>query len=107
MQNYIDNTAAGETLVLPYDFSYTEEIDGVNFPGGVVINKKITIEGNGSTISGNNSYRIFNVTAPAILNNITFVNGSAEDGGAIYATADLIVTNATFKDNTVSAQSTL
>lgn len=103
LQHYIDATNPSETLVLPYDFAYNAAVDGANFPYGVVINKEITIDGNGTTISGNGTHRIFMVNAATTLNNITFVNGSAiEFGGAIYTIADLTVANSTFDNNSVA-----
>lgn len=71
-------------LVLPYDFIYTEEIDGISFPDGVLIANNVTIDGNGHSINGNNTYRIFKISADAELKNINFVNGSADKGGAIF-----------------------
>ena len=101
----INKTAAGETLVLPYDFIYTEEIDGENFPNGVVIDKAITIDGNGTTISGNNSYRIFDVTTGILtLGNVTLTDGNASNGGAVYVVsgATLNADNVNFTDNSAT-----
>ena len=95
------NEADGE-LVLEYDFAYTEVFDGDSFKSGVVINKILTINGNGHTISGNDKYRIFYINATdVVLNDINFIDGMAEeDGGAIYNKGkNLTVTNCSFKDN--------
>jgi predicted outer membrane repeat protein len=115
LQAQID--AAQGTLVLPYDFAYNEVIDGDKFPEGVVISNPISIEGNGHTISGENSHRIFfiNATTGVALNNITFVNGSVVGeselsyghGGAIYYSffkGEFNVTNSTFIGNNASAR---
>jgi predicted outer membrane repeat protein len=103
LQGLIDNTVAGDTLELPYDFAYIAAVDGDDFPEGVAINKAITIDGKGYTISGNNSNRIFRVTADTTLTNVSLVDGNAiEFGGAIYATANLNVYNSTFDHNAVS-----
>jgi hypothetical protein len=70
-------------LVLPYDFIYTGEIDGNKFLDGVLIADNVGVDGNGHSINGNNTYRIFKISADAELKNINFVNGSADKGGAI------------------------
>ena len=99
LQRLINNTQDGKTLELPYDFTYDLAFDGTNFPNGVVIDKAITIDGKGHTINGSNSNSIFNVTASTTLNNITFANADGAKFGAVYATADLTVTNSAFIDN--------
>lgn len=106
IQNMIDAAEEGDTITLDGDYKYVEELDA-DVVNGVVIDKAITINGNGYTISGSNSARIFNVTAPATLANITFVNGSAaEFGGAIYTTADLTVSDSVFDNNNIVSQAT-
>jgi predicted outer membrane repeat protein len=96
------NSAAGSFLNLPYNFTYTPEIDDGSFEEGVLISSPVNIDGKGHTIIGNNNERIFNVTAKnVILNNVTLVNGSATNGGAIYVAdgGDLTVKAATFENN--------
>ena len=107
LQKQIDETLENGVLILPYDFAYDDFVDEDFFPYGVIINKNITIDGNGSTISGSKVYRIFNITAGnVVFNNITFVDGIADNGGAIYAnsTEDITVTilNSTFANNTAT-----
>ncbi len=104
-------------LVLKYNFTYTEEIDYKYFDpvdyvegyfnDGVIIADPIKINGNGYTISGNNTKRIFNVTADFELTNATLTKGNAEDGGAIYVSdkygaVNLDVSKSTFTANIVS-----
>src|ERR1041384_3875901 len=71
--------------------------------GEIVIDKDLTITGpNVSlTISGNNSSRIFNVQNgnSVSISNLTFTNGSASFGGAIFNQGDLIIRNCTFTGN--------
>ena len=86
-------------LDLTYNFTYNADIDGAALKDGIVISQEITIDGNGTTISGANLARIFNITAKATLKNVTFVNGSADKGGAIYNGADLTVVDSVFEDN--------
>ncbi len=72
------------------------------------ITSDITIRGNGKTIDGGGSYRIFNVTSGHLkIDNITLTNGSAGqgsggDGGAISVAfgAQLTATNCNFNNNT-------
>ena len=105
LQARIDATPKGGVLDLPYNFTYNPEIDGENFPEGVKITIEIKINGNGFTISGNNTVREFHIETEntVTLNNITFANGKAENGGAIYKYYDqygtLNINNCTFKNN--------
>ena len=102
LQAKIDATPEGGVLDLPYNFTYNPEIDGDNFPDGVKITKEITIKGNGFTISGNNTVREFHLGGPVTvtLNNITFANGNATDGGAIYiGSGNVNINNCAFKNN--------
>ncbi len=100
LQNMIDNATG--TLVLPYDFAYNPEVDGGKFSGGVLINKNLTVDGNGHAISGNDSVRIFKTYAYVTLKNITFKDGNATQGGALYPMGSLTVVNCTFVDNHAS-----
>jgi len=111
LQSQIDATPEGGVLNLPYNFTYNLEADGDNFPNGVILNKTITINGNGYSISGNNSKRVFYVDQTELsikLNNITFINGNATDGGAIYTydsnwySIDVFIDSCTFINNTAS-----
>nr|WP_294999930.1 right-handed parallel beta-helix repeat-containing protein [uncultured Methanobrevibacter sp.] len=111
LQSQIYATPEGGVLNLPYNFTYNLEADGDNFPNGVILNKTITINGNGYSISGNNSKRVFYVDQTDLsikLNNITFINGNATDGGAIYTydsnwySIDVFIDSCTFINNTAS-----
>ena len=71
LANEIGN-ANGE-LNLTRNYVYNPNKD--NFPDGIVINKQITINGNGFTIDGNKNSRAFNIeSSDVILNNIKFSN---------------------------------
>ena len=56
-----------------------------SFANGVIIDKAVTIDGNGHTIDARELARIFNITddGSLTLNNITLINGNATEGGAI------------------------
>lgn len=65
-----------------YKYSSTDSVA----KGGIVIDRPITINGNGHTIDASNSVRIFIVNSSnVILNNINFINGKASSAGAIGA----------------------
>ncbi len=110
LQQLIDN--ATDTLVLPYNFTYNAEIDGDALKAGVVINKALTVDGNGSTISGADAARIFQLNANNInITNTTFTNGHANTssqqfadwGGAIYSNGAYnshVISDCKFYNNT-------
>ena len=100
---------SGNTVInLTDNYKYSDGDEA--FLYGIVINNSITINGNGITIDGSNTARIFNITADnVIINNIIFTNGKAcvgnpdEDacGGAIlWNGANGILNNSTFNNNT-------
>ena len=87
-------------LELTNDYEYTD-IDG-EFANGIIISKdNFTIDGKGHTINGNGQARIFNITGKNVkLINITFINGNATEGGAIYwYGANGTINNSTFANN--------
>ena len=98
----IANTATGGTLELEENEIY---INDDNYSStGIVINKKITINGNGATIDANEKGRIFQITGTGVtLNNITFINGQSNQGGAVYWNGnDGMINNSVFKYNTAT-----
>ncbi|MBR0272261.1 MAG: Ig-like domain repeat protein, partial [Methanobrevibacter sp.] len=105
LQALIDACGDGDVLVLPYSFRYIPSVDGDRFPSGVIVNKSLTIDGNSFSISGENSYRIFNITADVTLVNVSLVNGNASVGGALYVcdNVTLNIVNASFMDNKANA----
>jgi len=74
-------------LDLAYDFAYDADYDDAYLAGGIDITKAITINGNGKTISGSDSARVFYVTETGDLTlngvTITHANANAKSGGAI------------------------
>ncbi len=70
------------------------------------ITRTLTINGNGHSISGNNTYRIFDVATAGRLNldSITLRDGSATDGGAIYSLSSGVnsISNSIIRDNTAA-----
>lgn len=67
----------------------------------------LTLDGSTATnlkVSGGNTTRVFNVTAPATLQDFAILNGnSAGDGGGVYSTGSLTLTRMTFLSNTASS----
>ena len=96
---------ATTTLILSEDYTYDSSIDS-SFNNGIIINKDLTIEGNGKTIDARGQARIFMIpTGPEVtVKNITFKNGyTTEAGGAILCTGELTVKDCTFINNTAAA----
>ncbi len=66
----------------------------------------ITIDGAGQSliVSGDSTYRVFQVTngASLTIDTLTIANGSAGDGGGIFNEGTLAVTNSTFSRNVAS-----
>ena len=95
------NTAINESaseLNLTRNYTYSD--GDSDYIGGIIIDKQITINGNGFTIDGNNQAMAFNITASnVILNNITFANCCAEKGGAIFNSGTVTLNNDVFINN--------
>ena len=81
-----------------YAFDLTTDTD---FKDGVPIGRAVTVHGNGFTISGENTARIFRVTnSSVVFCDIVLVNGKATDyGGAIYSSSNVTVVNCSFENN--------
>lgn len=101
LQAKISNAESGSTIYLHNNYTYDDTFTSE----GIVIDRPITIEGNGFTIDGAGKSRIFNIStiSRVFLNNIRFVNGHAEDGGAILISnclSDSCITDCLFENNT-------
>ena len=102
LQKKIDKTSKNSTITLERDYAYDEGF-GTN---GIVIDKDLTIEGNGHTLNGLFKSRIFIVKLGLIhinkvtLNNIKFTNANTDlYGGAIFNYGNLTITNCEFTNN--------
>ena len=108
LANAIRNASDGDTISLTGDITMTDHPPHID--------KRITFEGNGHTISGDEQYRIFVVaeSGDLTIDNLTLTNGKAEDGGlecvagkdwsdevggAICSLGTLTITNSTFNGN--------
>ena len=95
--NNIVNDESKWTINLDRDYSFSPNEDS-NLVNGIVINRSITINGNGHTINANNQSRIFNVTNYVNFNNIVFRNAYADSGAAITG-SNYAVSNCKFISN--------
>ena len=93
----------GSTITLDKDYSFNTN---ANVTTGVIINKNLTIDGNGHTLNGMSKSRILTVlynikeNNKVVLKNIVFKNGFSEIyGGAIINFADLTIEDCTFTNN--------
>ena len=95
----INLTDENATLSLTQNYTYNSEKDE-KYVNGIVIDKNITIDGQGHTINGNGLARIFYVNASnVIFKNITLIKGNSSYGGAIYSLYEITVENSNFEDN--------
>jgi len=75
----------------------------------ITIAKNLTMDGTGQTvtISGNNAVRVMQVSGGTALtlNNLTIANGSvtSDNGGGIYSSGTLTITNSTFFHNSATS----
>ena len=102
LKNKIDN-AETMFITLDIDYAYIAEFDE-GLEDGIVIDKNIIIDGNGSTISGANLARLFNVTSgyTLVLGNLTVCDAKADKGAGIYVNegAGLLADKVNFINNT-------
>ena len=103
LQNKIDAAEEGGIVNIENNYTYDDSFSN----NGIVITKPITINGNGFTINALGQSRIFNITATSnvILNNITFINGYSNLGGAIIfnnAVSNVEIDHCKFINNTAT-----
>ncbi|MDO5827975.1 MAG: peptidoglycan-binding protein [Methanobrevibacter sp.] len=108
-----EDYSSNDTITLNGNYKYSDGDDA--FVHGIWIGRGVTIDGNGFTLDGSNSARMFNVNTnnEVIIKNINFINGHATggmsisllSGGAIYFGTDSKyannkVINCNFTNNT-------
>lgn len=103
LQTKIDAVGVGGVVNLENNYAYDDSFSN----NGIIITNPITINGNGFTINGMGQSRIFNITSlnNVILNNITFMNGNSNLGGAIILNGDvsgIVIDNCKFINNTAT-----
>lgn len=96
----LNKTINDTNIELKKNYTYNNATD-FDFKNGIDITKDTTINGNGFTINGNNSAKIFNVASGVTLTlkNIKLINANSTTGGAIYSTGNLTLINVTFTQN--------
>ena len=104
LQEILNLIPEGKMYKLTRDYTYSEN-DTITT--GILIDKRIAINGNGFTIDAKGKSRIFNIVANGVyLKNINFINGSSVDfGGAIYCplkVEPINIENCTFINNTAT-----
>ena len=87
-----DDFAENSTIYLSGNYTYDPDSESDSeFKTGIDIDRKLTIEGNGITINGADTARIFRVNYPGVtIRNITFENGKCgffQQGGAVHLRA--------------------
>ena len=93
-------------ITLDSDYTYNPSCDS-SFKDGIKITRKLTIYGNGFTLSGNNSARIFYVNdfySDVIIKDIVLINGYGKYSGGAMSGGTAV--NCTFMNNKVNASST-
>lgn len=84
---------------LTYDVCFNKYFDE-DFVDGVVISRPVTIHGNGHVLDGDGLSRIFKVSSEGVvLENLTFKNANATNGGAVYFEQSGEVKNCNFINN--------
>jgi predicted outer membrane repeat protein len=97
LQYQIDNTQENGVMDLKYDFAFNEGYDdATEFANGILIDKNITVNGNGFAVDADKKFRILNIAdgIAVTINNLTFKNGFASQGAAIYTAADSLTIHA-------------
>ena len=102
LRTKISNAPSGSTVLLENNYNFGSSSSG---RGISIINKNLTIDGQGYTIDANNMGRIFNITTikyNVTLKNIVFKNamyGSGAGGAIYFKGTNLTVENCTFESN--------
>ena len=103
----MNNTINGNdnpVIELSNDFYFDPAYDAA-FVNGIIINRPVSIKGNGSSIDAKGQARIFYVKSNGtVIENLTLKNAYANgDGGAVYFGSEGVVTNCYFTNNTASS----
>ena len=102
LQQKINRAPEGSELVLYHDYNFDDTKD-TGLIDGIVLDKDLTINGQGFTLDAKDASRIFKIndnTINIVFKNIKFTNARADDGAAVYANCNNIeVINCTFEAN--------
>ncbi|MEA5417610.1 CHAT domain-containing protein [Spirulina sp. CCNP1310] len=98
LRGQIGAAAAGDTVIFDMARTVTLTTGSINWA-----KNNLTIDGNGSTVSGNNASGVFNITLPGsttTFQNITITEGSSSiSGGGIRNLGNATVINSTISNN--------
>ncbi len=97
LRGEIGAAVTGDTVI--FDMARTVTLGGTQIAWAT---NNLTIDGNGSTVSGNNASRVFNTTATiTTFKNITITGGNAGvgSGGGIYSEGSVTLNNSTVSGN--------
>ncbi|MDO5848694.1 MAG: Ig-like domain repeat protein [Methanobrevibacter sp.] len=100
----LNNTISSATDDVDLSTDYLrDDADSIN---AINISKDIVINGNGKTIDGNGKGPIFTIDkgATVTINDITFINGNGDCGGAIANYGTLFLNNCKFLNNTATSK---
>lgn len=94
------NGNSDNEVYLNGNYAYSPNCDS-DLINGIVINRDVTIYGNGAILNGMKTARMFNVAnGNVVFHDLTFVNGYSKDnGGAICGSCTAV--NCTFNNNSV------
>ena len=96
LQMLIDNSDVESTITLEKDYVYDNATDD----SSILIDKALTINGNGHTVQGDKSKGLFYIyNSDVILNNISLIDSNSYSGGAVFSSGNLEVNNCTFINN--------
>ena len=96
-----ENESDEFTLEKDYQYDLYDDPDNEHDPQGILIEKNITIDGDGHTLDGRGYARAFNITrgTHVTLKNIIFESCYGDEGGAIYNSGTLTIENCVFNGN--------
>ena len=97
----LNNTINGNNdkdVYLNGNYKYNPDTDS-DFKNGIYIKRNVTVHGNGHTLDGNHEESIFSASSDVVVHDITFINGKAYGGGAMFGGTAI---NCTFTNNTAT-----
>ncbi|WP_298521338.1 Ig-like domain repeat protein [uncultured Methanobrevibacter sp.] len=105
LDKLINDTANDGTASFEGDYAYSSGDEGLS--QGILIDKNITVDGNGFTVNASNAASIFEIGAHSsvVLQNINFVNANGNTYGAIKvdSTSTVEIINCNFINNNATS----
>ncbi|WP_461462739.1 pectate lyase-like adhesive domain-containing protein [Methanobrevibacter sp.] len=104
--NQTINLGSEDTIKLENDYAFNNNTDsGFIETGGIILERSLTIDGQGHTIDLGGKIRFLNTSNNTLtLKNINIINGfSMGNGGALYLGANATITNSTFVNNNANS----